>query len=281
MSRRTDARWHASFPNSSRVIACFPSRIRSPSASSVRCNRAALRTQRTRRFVVLTPGVHNSAYFEHSLLARQMGVELVEGRDLVCHDNVVHMRTTAGEQRVDVDLPTEQMMPILTRCISGPTRSSAAPGSSTPHEQGTSRSPMPSATGPPDDKLIYTYVPSMVEYYLGEEAPSFRTCRRSGLEDPDECEIALSLSMSLSSSFCRCIRRTRSRRRPPSERRGSLLEPPLSIKADPRSYIAQEFVRLSTVPTKVGDRLAPRHVDLRPFTVNDGTSVWVVPGGLS
>jgi uncharacterized circularly permuted ATP-grasp superfamily protein len=228
--------------------------------------------------VVLTPGVHNAAYFEHSLLARQMGVELVEGRDLLCRDNLVYMRTTQGERRVhviyrridDPYLDPMHFRPDSVLGIAGLLNSARAGNVVIANAVGN---------GAGDDKLVYTYVPAMIEYYLGEKPllPNVRTYRC--WEPADRSYVLQHLSELVLK---------------PVEGSGGygivfgpvatgkeLAAAKRSVRADPRGWIAQPVVQLSTVPTKIGDQLAPRHVDLRPFAVNDGNSVFVLPGGLT
>ncbi|MDQ1622274.1 MAG: hypothetical protein QOH19_692, partial [Actinomycetota bacterium] len=228
--------------------------------------------------VVLTPGVFNSAYFEHTLLAGLMGVELVEGRDLICRGNRVYMRTTAGEQRVDViykRIDDEFLDPLQFRADSmlgcpGLVNAARAGGVTIANAVGN---------GVADDKLLYTYVPDLIRYYLGEEAvlPNVETYR---LEDPDTLEFVLDRLAELvlkpvDGSGGKGIVIG------PQATDAELAQLAASVRSDPRGWIAQRVVQLSTCPTQVGDRLAPRHVDLRPFAVNDGNRVWVAPGGLT
>ena len=228
--------------------------------------------------VVLTPGVYNSAYFEHSLLARQMGVELVEGRDLFCRDNTVYMRTTDGERQVDVIyrridddfLDPMQFRPDSVLGVAGLLNAARAGNVVISSAVGN---------GVGDDKLVYTYVPTIIEYYLGEKPllANVDTYRAGSTTNAPKCSIG---SPNWSSSRSRapaatasCSARTPPRRSwPPSARK---------IRSDPRGWIAQPVVQLSTVPTQIDDKLSPRHVDLRPFAVNDGDQVWVLPGGLT
>jgi uncharacterized circularly permuted ATP-grasp superfamily protein len=228
--------------------------------------------------VVLTPGIYNSAYFEHSFLARQMGVELVEGRDLVCRDDVLYMRTTEGEQRVDVvyrRVDDEFLDPVQFR----PDSMVGCPGILNAARSGNVTIANAVGNGVADDKLMYTYVPALVEYYLGEKAllPNVTTYR---LEDPDQRAEALDRLDQLvvkpvdaSGGYGIVVG--------PVAGDEKLEETRRAIEASPRNFIAQEVVTLSTSPTKIGDRLRARHVDLRPFAVNDGSKVWVVPGGLT
>ena len=228
--------------------------------------------------VVLTPGVYNSAYFEHSLLARLMGVELVEGRDLTCRDGVVWMRTTAGEQQVDVvyrRIDDEYLDPLHFR----PDSLVGCPGLLNAARGGRVTIANAVGNGVADDKLIYTYVPELIAYYLGEE-PVLQNVDTHRLDDPDECAWVLD---HLDELVLKPV--------DGSGGKGLVIGPQASdvelhelratVAADPRGWIAQRVVQLSTSPTSVGDRLVPRHVDLRPFAVNDGTDIWVVPGGLT
>ncbi|MEU4709644.1 circularly permuted type 2 ATP-grasp protein [Nocardia salmonicida] len=228
--------------------------------------------------VVLTPGVHNAAYFEHSLLARQMGVELVEGRDLFCRDNVVYMRTTAGERQVDVIyrriddtfLDPMHFRPDSVLGVAGVLNAARAGNVVISSAVGN---------GVGDDKLIYTYVPKIIEYYLGEKPilPNVDTFR-CWLDDEreevlDRVGELVVKPVEGSGGYGIVIGPDASARELEAIKR--------KIKADPRGWIAQPVVQLSTVPTKIGDDLAPRHVDLRPFAVNDGDDIWVLPGGLT
>ncbi|RKR88561.1 putative circularly permuted ATP-grasp superfamily protein [Micromonospora pisi] len=228
--------------------------------------------------VVLTPGVHNSAYFEHALLAREMGVELVEGRDLVCVGNEVAMRTTAGEQRVDViyrRIDDEFLDPVHFRAdsvigVAGLLNAARAGRVTIANAVGN---------GVADDKLLYTYVPELIRYYLDEEPilPNVETYR---LEDPDVLAHVLERLDQLvlkpvdGSGGAGIVIGSQAG----DEELAQLAE---RIRHDPRGWIAQREVALSMVPTLVGNRLRARHVDLRPFAVNDGERVSVLPGGLT
>ncbi len=228
--------------------------------------------------VVLTPGVYNSAYFEHSLLARQMGVELVEGRDLFCRDNVVYMRTTAGERQVDVIyrriddtfLDPMHFRPDSVLGVAGLLNAARAGNVVISSAVGN---------GVGDDKLIYAYVPTIIEYYLNEKPvlPNVDTYRCWLDDERDEvldriAELVVK-PVEGSGGYGIVIGPDATPRELEASRR--------RIKADPRGWVAQPVVQLSTVPTKIGNELVPRHVDLRPFAVNDGDEVWVLPGGLT
>jgi uncharacterized circularly permuted ATP-grasp superfamily protein len=228
--------------------------------------------------VVLTPGVHNSAYFEHSLLARQMGVELVEGRDLFCRDNVVYLRTTHGERQVDViyrRIDDDFLDPVHFR----PDSVLGVAGMLNAARAGNVVIANAVGNGVGDDKLVYTYLPEIVAYYLGEKpllpnVDTFRCWlpdeRARVLDTLDELVIK---PVEGSGGYGIVFGANASARELAAVRR--------RIRANPRGWIAQPVVQLSTVPTKIGDRLAPRHVDLRPFAVHDGDSVFVLPGGLT
>jgi uncharacterized circularly permuted ATP-grasp superfamily protein len=228
--------------------------------------------------VVLTPGVANSAYFEHSLLARQMGVELVEGRDLFCRDNQVYMRTTEGERQVDViyrRIDDTFLDPLQFRAdsvlgVAGLVNAARA---------GNVVISSAIGNGVGDDKLVYTYVPTMIEYYLGEKpllanVDTFRCWlddeREEVLDRIDELVIK---PVEGSGGYGIVFG--------PDASDKELAAVAKKIRDDPRSWIAQPMMELSTVPTKIDDALAPRYVDLRPFCVNDGDDVWVLPGGLT
>lgn len=228
--------------------------------------------------VVLTPGVWNSAYFEHSLLARLMGVELVEGRDLTCRDGVVWMRTTAGEQRVDVvyrRIDDDFLDPLHFR----PDSLVGCPGILNAARGGRVTIANAVGNGVADDKLLYTYVPELVRYYLGEE-PLLKNVDTHRLEDPDELAWVLDR---LDELVLKPVDGSGGKGLVIGPQAGDaeLAELRTAVERDPRGWIAQGVVNLSTSPTQVGDRLAPRHVDLRPFAVNDGERIWVLPGGLT
>ena len=228
--------------------------------------------------VVLTPGVYNSAYFEHALLARSMGVELVEGRDLVCSGNRVRMLTTEGERRVDVvyrRVDDEFLDPMQFRSDS----MLGCAGLLNAARAGSVTIANAVGNGVADDKLLYTYLPDLTRYYLGEE-PVLANVDTWRCEEPDHLAEVLDR---LDELVVKPV--------DGSGGKGIVIGPQASrpqldalrerLRADPRGWIAQPVVALSTVPTLIGEELAPRHVDLRPFAVHDGEDVWVLPGGLT
>jgi uncharacterized circularly permuted ATP-grasp superfamily protein len=228
--------------------------------------------------VVLTPGVYNSAYFEHALLARTMGVELVEGRDLECRRGRVFMRTTSGLRRVDViyrRIDDDFLDPVHFRRDS----MLGVPGLVNAIRTGGVTLANSIGNGVADDKLIYTYVPDLIRYYLHEE-PIIANVDTWRLEEDQAREEVMDR---LDELVVKPV--------DGSGGKGIVIGPTASpaelealrrrVQEDPRGWIAQPVVQLSTVPTLIEDKLAPRHVDLRPFAVNSGDEVYVLPGGLT
>jgi len=228
--------------------------------------------------VVLTPGVFNSAYYEHTLLARLMGVELVEGRDLYCSGGRVFMRTTAGPERVDViyrRVDDEFLDPLQFRADSV----LGSPGLLMAARLGTVTIANAVGNGVADDKLVYTYLPELIRYYLGEDAllPNVHTWR---LEDPGALDEVLDR---LDELVVKPVDGSGGKGLVigPAASRSELDALRTRLRHDPRGWIAQPVVQLSTIPTLVDDGLRARHADLRPFAVHDGDDVWVLPGGLT
>jgi uncharacterized circularly permuted ATP-grasp superfamily protein len=230
------------------------------------------------RIVVWTPGPANSAYFEHTFLARQMGVELVEASDLVVRDDVCYMRTTSGLARVNAiyrRLDDAFIDPLEFR----PDSLLGVPGLIRAYRAGTVAIANAIGTGVADDKAIYCYVPSMIRFYLGEE-PLLENVTTYLLDDPEHLELALARIGELvfkptgeSGGKGVVIGPATSERR--------LLELAATVRRAPAQWIAQEVVQLSTVPTVSPDgTLAARHVDLRPFAIF-GDEIRIVPGGLT
>ena len=227
--------------------------------------------------VVLTPGAFNSAYFEHAFLARRMGVELVEGRDLVVQDHMVYMRTTRGLVQVDViyrRIDDRFLDPVLFD------RSSmlGAPGLMAAVRAGNVALANAVGNGVADDKAVYAYVPDLVKYYTGED-PILPNAQTYTLWDPDQRAHVLERLDELvvkpvaeAGGYGIVIGRSATDEELAAVRK--------QIEANPRGYIAQEVVELSTHPTYVKNEIAPRHIDLRPFVVC-GEAIKVVPGGLT
>ncbi len=228
--------------------------------------------------VVLTPGVHNAAYFEHVLLARMMGVELVEGRDLTTVSNKVMMRTTQGERPVHViyrRVDDEWLDPLQFR----PDSVLGCAGLVNAARAKTVTIANAIGNGVADDKLVYTYVPDLIRYYLSE-APLLDNVETHRLEDP---EVLAEVRAHLEDYVVKPVDGSGGKGIVigPQADQATLAELDAAICADPRGFIAQRPVALSTLPTYVGSKIAPRHVDLRPFAVNDGQDVWVLSGGLT
>jgi uncharacterized circularly permuted ATP-grasp superfamily protein len=228
--------------------------------------------------VVLTPGVYNSAYFEHTLLARLMGLELVEGRDLFCSGGKVYMRTTAGARRVDViyrRVDDEFLDPLAFRADSvlGP------PGLLTAARLGNVTLANAVGNGVADDKLVYTYMPDLSKYYLGQE-PIIENVKTWRLEEGESLQEVLDRLAELvvkpvdGSGGKGLVVGPRASKKELDDLRKRLIK-------DPRGWIAQPVIQLSTIPTLVDHGLRPRHADLRPFAVNSGDDIWVLPGGLT
>ncbi|EEG09208.1 circularly permuted type 2 ATP-grasp protein [Pseudogulbenkiania ferrooxidans] len=228
--------------------------------------------------VVLTPGHYNSAYFEHAFLAQQMGVELVEGRDLFVRDDHVYMRTTAGHKQVDViyrRIDDAFLDPLAFR----PDSMLGVPGLLSAYRQGNVILANAIGTGVADDKSIYPYVPEMIRFYLGEEpllnnVPTWQ-CRKQEdlqyvLEHLDELVVK---EVHGAGGYGMLIGPVA------SEAEKQLFRDKLA--ADPAGYIAQPTLCLSSCPTFVEAGIAPRHLDLRPFVLSSGKDITMVPGGLT
>ncbi len=228
--------------------------------------------------VLLTPGVYNSAYFEHTYLARQMGIELVEGRDLVIHDNVVYMRTTGGLKRVDViyrrvDDDFIDPLAFRTDSILG------AAGLFNAYRAGNVTLANAFGTGVADDKALYAYVPAIIRYYLGEEPiinnvetylMTDRSQRQHALENIDKLVVK---AVGESGGYGMLIG--------PHSSTADREEFRRRIEANPRNYIAQPTLDFSRSPCLLEDgSIEPRHVDLRPYILY-GDKVTIVPGGLT
>jgi uncharacterized circularly permuted ATP-grasp superfamily protein len=227
--------------------------------------------------VLLTPGVYNSAYFEHAFLARQMGIELVEGRDLVAHDNFIYMRTTEGLRRVDViyrRIDDDFIDPLAFRQDS----SLGAPGLFNAYRAGNVSLANALGTGVADDKAVYAYVPAIIKYYLGED-PVLNNVETFQMSDPVERRHVLD---DLAKFVVKAVGE--------SGGYGMLIGPQSTaaerdefrrrVEADPRNYIAQPTIMLSRAPCIIDGKVQPRHVDLRPYILF-GEKITIVPGGLT
>jgi uncharacterized circularly permuted ATP-grasp superfamily protein len=227
--------------------------------------------------VLLTPGVSNSAYFEHTFLAQQMGIELVEGRDLLVHDNVVYMRTTAGLRRVDViyrRVDDDFLDPLCfrTNSILG------VPGLFNAYRAGNVTLANAIGTGVADDKAVYAYVPEIIRYYLGEDAvlPNVETFLLSNAAQRDHVlghlhEMVVK-AVGESGGYGMLIG--------PHSTREQREDFRARILADPRNYIAQPTLTLSSAPCLIDGEVESRHIDLRPYILF-GEKVTLVPGGLT
>jgi uncharacterized circularly permuted ATP-grasp superfamily protein len=227
--------------------------------------------------VVLTPGIYNSAYYEHSFLAQQMGVELVEGRDLVVKDGFVYMRTTDGFKRVDViyrRIDDNFIDPQVFR----PDSMLGVPGLMEVYRSGRVALANAPGTGIADDKAVYAYVPDMIHYYLNEQpilpnVPTYLCDREEDrkyvLANLDKLVVK---AANEAGGYGMLIG--------PHSTREKQMEFAALIQANPRNYIAQPTLSLSRVPTLVDDHFEGRHVDFRPYILY-GKEIWVLPGGLT
>ena len=228
---------------------------------------------------MLTPGVFNGAYFEHALLARTMGVELVEGRDLECRRGRVMMRTTQGLEPVHViyrRVDDEFLDPVHFRSDS----LLGCPGLLNAARAGNVTIANAVGNGVADDKLIYTYLPDLIRYYLGEE-PILHNVDTWRLGDADAPRGGDGPPRRAGGQAGRRLRRQGHRDRPAGDRAPSSTSCARRCSRDPRGVDRPAGGPAVTVPTFVDGMLRPRHVDLRPFAVNDGNRVWVLPGGLT
>jgi uncharacterized circularly permuted ATP-grasp superfamily protein len=227
---------------------------------------------------LLTPGPFNSAYYEHSFLADKLGVELVEGSDLFVSENVVYMRTTQGPRRIDVlyrRLDDDFLDPLVFR----PDSVLGVPGLLAAYRAGNIALANAVGTGVADDKAVYTYMPEIVRFYLGEEpilhnVPTWR-CR-----EPDALAYVLENMADLvvkevsgSGGYGMLVG--------PKSDAATVAAFREKVRAHPANYIAQPTLALSTCPTFVGEGVAPRHVDLRPFVLTGSDRIRIVPGGLT
>lgn len=228
--------------------------------------------------VLLTPGIYNSAYYEHTFLARQMGVQLVEGRDLVIDNHKVFMKTTSGLEQVHViyrRIDDDFLDPLMFR----PDSALGVPGLMSAYRKGNVAIANAVGNGVADDKAVYAYVPDMIKYYLNEE-PVLPNIPTYQLSDDEQREYVFNNISKM------VIKRTNQ-----SGGYGMImghtieedewLKAKAAIEAEPRSFIAQPIIQLSTVPCFIDGKFQPRHVDLRPYALCGPNGVQIVPGGLT
>ena len=228
--------------------------------------------------VLLTPGLANSAYYEHSFLADKLGIELVEGRDLTVRDDIVYMRTTEGLKRVDViyrRIDDDFLDPLVFRSDS----TLGVPGLMSAYLAGNVTLANAVGTGIADDKAVYSYMPEIIKFYLGESpilenVPTWR-CREPEhlnyvVEHIDEMVVK---EVHGSGGYGMLIG--------PQADKATVAAFRAKVKSSPHNFIAQPTLALSTCPTCTGNGLAPRHVDLRPFVLSGRGGVRIIPGGLT
>ena len=266
------------FPNCSRATASRRSRITPTNFCETLKSVAPPSASSEPNVVLLTPGVYNSAYYEHSFLADKLGIELVEGRDLVVKGDIVYMRTTEGLKRVDViyrRIDDDFLDPLVFR----PDSALGVPGLMSAYQAGSVTLANAVGTGIADDKAVYSYMPEIVKFYLGEEpllknVPTWR-CR----EDEhlayvlDHIEELVVKEVHGSGGYGMLIG--------PKADKATIAAFRAKLKSDPKNFIAQPTLALSTCPTCVDEGIAPRHVDLRPFVLSGRNRIRIVPGGLT
>lgn len=228
--------------------------------------------------VLLTPGVYNSAYYEHSFLADKLGVELVEGRDLFVKSGIVYMRTTQGPKRVDViyrRIDDDFLDPLAFR----PDSALGVAGLMSAYQAGNVTLANAVGTGIADDKAIYSYMPDVVKFYLGEE-PILKNVPTWRCREPEHLAYVLDHLEELvvkevhgSGGYGMLIG--------PMADKAQIAAFRTKLKLDPKGFIAQPTLALSTCPTCVASGVAPRHVDLRPFVLTGRDKIRIVPGGLT
>ena len=228
--------------------------------------------------VVLTPGMFNSAYFEHTTLARMMGVELVEGRDLVVDNHRVYMKTTSGLQQVDViyrRVDDEFLDPLVFK----PESTLGVSGIMSAYRKGNVAIVNSLGNGVADDKAIYSYVPEMIRYYLNEE-PILKNVPTYQLGIPDQRDYVFKNVQNMvikktneSGGYGMLMGHSSS-----DEEISNYLE---AVMQDPRQFIAQPIINLSSAPCYMNGALTPRRVDLRPYALCSPSGIEIVPGGLT
>jgi uncharacterized circularly permuted ATP-grasp superfamily protein len=228
--------------------------------------------------VLLTPGIYNSAYYEHSFLADKLGIELVEGRDLAVKDDIVYMRTTEGLKRVDViyrRIDDDFLDPLVFR----PDSALGVAGLMSAYQAGNVTLANAVGTGIADDKAVYSYMPEIIKFFLGEEpllknVPTWR-CREADhlAYVLDNIEDLVVKEVHGSGGYGMLIG--------PKSDKASIAAFRAKLKSEPKNFVAQPTLALSTCPTCVEEGIAPRHVDLRPFVLAGRDRVRTIPGGLT
>jgi len=239
---------------------------------------APARVVRDPTVVLLTPGVYNSAYYEHSFLADKLGVELVEGRDLFVKDEVVYMRTTQGPRQVDViyrRIDDDFIDPLTFR----PDSALGVAGLMSAYQAGNVTLANAVGTGIADDKAVYSFMPAIVKFYLGEE-PLLKNVSTWRCREEEHLAYVLDHLSELvvkevhgSGGYGMLIG--------PSASKVAIEQFRAKLKTSPKNFIAQPTLALSTCPTCVEQGVAPRHVDLRPFVLTGSNGTRIVPGGLT
>jgi uncharacterized circularly permuted ATP-grasp superfamily protein len=228
--------------------------------------------------VLLTPGVYNSAYFEHTFLARQMGIQLVEGRDLLVDNQKVYMKTTDGLKQVDViyrRVDDEFLDPLVFK----PDSALGVPGLISAYHKGNVAIVNALGNGVADDKAVYAYVPQMIKYYLNEEPilPNVPTYQMEKVEEREyvfkHIEKMVVKETNQSGGYGLVMGNSASEE--------LLMKTKMAISANPRNFIAQPIISLSTVPCLLDGTLQARHVDLRPYALCGPKGIDIVPGGLT
>jgi uncharacterized circularly permuted ATP-grasp superfamily protein len=239
---------------------------------------APISTSRDPTVVLLTPGVFNSAYYEHTFLADKLGVELVEGRDLFVKDEIVYMRTTQGPRRVDViyrRLDDDFLDPLTFR----PDSSLGVPGLMSAYQAGNVTLANAVGTGIADDKAVYSFMPEIINFYTGEQ-PILKNVPTWRCREPEHLDYVLDRLEELvvkevhgSGGYGMLVG--------PASTKVAIEQFRAKLKTAPANFIAQPTLALSTCPTCVDAGVAPRHVDLRPFVLTGKERVCIVPGGLT
>ncbi len=230
------------------------------------------------KVVLLTPGIHNSAYYEHTFLARQMGIQLVEGRDLLVNNHKVFMKTTGGLEQVDViyrRIDDEFLDPLVFR----PDTVLGIPGLMSAYRKGNVAIVNALGNGVADDKAVYAYVPAMIKYYLNEESilpnvPTYQMAEIDAREHVFDNIENMVIKRTNQSGGYGMLMGNKATEKEIEEIRKAVLE-------DPRIFIAQPIIKLSTVPCFINGSLQARHVDLRPYALCGPNGVQIVPGGLT